>query len=141
MSGKGAGFHRPPPLRTGHDGFLSSGSSRYKALLAQSRPHDRSDLSCCLYDACIQPTERDTQTLTSGLVPGELPAGRGTHGIHHVHLRFLPLIGSAAVSYRTTSWKWARFHGGAISPYPTHYRTAFAFSSLLRPLSHQPTLQ
>ena len=39
-SGKGAASLPLPPLRTGHDGFLSSGSSHCKAPLARSRFHD-----------------------------------------------------------------------------------------------------
>src|ERR1039457_73255 len=47
-----------------------------------------------------------------------------------------------ALSSRTTRWKSARLHGGVLSnSYPFHYRTAFAFSSILCPPFHQCSLR
>ena len=81
VSGKVMALPPPPPLRTGHDGFLSSGSSRSKPRRSGAGFPDRFCLSCCLYEPCLQPSDMTFMTGPVELVPIRSRAGGCTHAV------------------------------------------------------------
>ena len=109
----------PRPLRTVHETFAAYGSSTSNPRLSQGGHTKSCDL---------------------GNTDHGVPSARGHNRTRTWRSRYsrLPIM----VLPVRTRWKSARFRvRSRLNLYPHHYSVAFAFSTVLYPHSHRPTLR
>lgn len=137
-SGKRAALRPLPPLRTGHDGFLSSGSSRRKSLVTKrSRHTPEYVLTICACSLLTAQSQWDRLMLAHGARKAEDAHATYVASICNFLLRRFckfsrPLRPAGSLP---------AFAAELRDSYPLHYRVAFAFSSLLYPPPEQRTLR